>query len=334
MADFTIAGVTIKSGETGFANIDVARMPRGDMLTIPVHIVNGKNDGPVLGIDCTSHGDEAYAILVIKEVIESLDSAKISGTVIGMPVMNPIGFETYHRLTTLRMTTHETNLNTAFPGSENGSLVGRMAFQITKHYLDKLDYLVDFHCGGLESAIDYTLVKKPDGEYGDRVMELSKAYGSRILSVSKPNGFNGSISEVAAQRGIPAIVAMCGGSSVCSDPEVLRRGVRGIYNIMKVTGMLAGEPELEKNQCVLGDRTLVRHKEGGLYLPTIDYSRLGQTVPKGTLVGRVISPYTFEVLEEIVTPFEPTLLIMIRGLFSRVYPGDYAFIFGDGATLE
>jgi predicted deacylase len=304
------------------------------MLHIPVHVVNGKKDGPVLGIDCTSHGDEAFAILVIKEVIESLNPEELSGTVLGMPVMNPIGFETSHRLTTLRMITNETNLNTAFPGSENGSLVGRMAYQVTKHFLDKLDYLMDYHCGGLEAAIDYTLVKKPDGEYGDRVMELSKAYGSRILSVSKPAGFNGSISEVAAQRGIPAIVPMCGGSSVCSDPEVLRRGVRGVRNVMKVVGMLAGEPELEEDQVVLGDRTLVRHQEGGLFLPAIDYSSLGQTVPKGTLVGRVISPYTFEVLEEIVTPFEPTLLIMIRGLFSRVYPGDYAFIFGDGSSLK
>ena len=293
MADFTIAGTTIKSGETGVANIEVARMPRGDMLSIPVHIVNGKKDGPVLGIDCTSHGDEAFAILVIKEVIEGLDTSELSGTVLGMPVMNPIGFETYHRLTTLRMTTNATNLNTAFPGSENGSLVERMAFQVTKHFLDKLDYLMDYHCGGLEAAIDYTLVKKPDGEYGDRVMELSKAYGSRILSVSRPAGFNGSISEVAAQKGIPAIVPMCGGASACSDPEVLKRGVRGVLNVMKVTGMLAGEPEEEQDQKILGDRTLVRHKGGGLFLPAVDYKGLGQTVPKDTLVGRVISPYTF-----------------------------------------
>jgi predicted deacylase len=107
-----------------------------------------------------------------------------------------------------------------------------------------------------------------------------------------------------------------------------------VQNVMKATGMLPGEPEVERDQRILGDRTLVRHKEGGLFLPAVDYRGLGQTVPKGTLVGRVISPYTFEVLEEIRAPFDPTVLIMVREMFSRVYPGDYAFIFGDGSSAE
>jgi hypothetical protein len=55
-------------------------------------------------------------------------------------------------------------------------------------------------------------------------------------------------------------------------------------------------------------------------------------VPKGTLLGRIVSPQSFAELDRIVAPFEQTEIMMVRDRISKVHPGDYAYIVGDGAS--
>ena len=61
---------------------------------------------------------------------------------------------------------------------------------------------------------------------------------------------------------------------------------------------------------------------------------LGQAVPKNAMLGRVISPHSFEELEVLKAPYEETVLIMLRGVLSRVNPGDYGYILGDRGTAD
>ena len=53
---------------------------------------------------------------------------------------------------------------------------------------------------------------------------------------------------------------------------------------------------------------------------------IGQVVDEHTLLGRVISPYTFETLEEMRAPFRRSLMILLRGAITKVHPGDYAYM--------
>ncbi|MBX3560143.1 MAG: succinate dehydrogenase, partial [Chelatococcus sp.] len=57
---------------------------------------------------------------------------------------------------------------------------------------------------------------------------------------------------------------------------------------------------------------------------------MGKSLTKGTVLGRVVSPYTFEILDEIKAPFDKTEVMMIRNRISKVHPGEYAYIIGDG----
>jgi hypothetical protein len=50
------------------------------------------------------------------------------------------------------------------------------------------------------------------------------------------------------------------------------------------------------------------------------------------VLGRVVSPYSFEELEVIRAPFESTLLVLTRPAYSNVAPGDYGFMVADAAT--
>lgn len=335
MKPITIAGTTVQPGEKGIARIPVARMPRGDQLELTVRIVNGAQPGPVLGLESGSHGDEAFALQTIHETVDSLNPQELKGAVLALPVCNPVAFETFTRLTGLGMTTEAVNMNTVFPGSADGAIVSQMAHAITQHYLPQLDYLIDFHSGGLESAIEYTLVRQSGGELSSKILELSKMFGADILSITHSSSDDrSSISSLAESMGIPAVVTMLGGSTLSSDAGVIERGLKGVRNVMQHLGMLEGEPTLNPNQVVLGDRKLIRHQQGGVFQPEVGFEELGTTVTEGTLIGLVRDPYTYEVLEEYRAPFEQTVLIMLRGLFGRVFPGDYAYIFGDASTMR
>lgn len=335
MEPITVGGTTIRPGESKFVTLPVARMPRGDTLGLVVRAVVGLKPGPVLGLESGSHGDEAFAIRTIHEVMDNLDPATLSGAVLGLPVCNPVAFETFTRLTGIGMTTDAVNLNVVFPGSPTGSLVAQMAHVIAKQYLPHLDALIDFHSGGLESAIDYTLVKQSGGPVAPKILELSKAFGSDYLSITRtdPDAIS-SISELAESMGIPAVVAMLGGAVTSGSQAVLDRSVAGVHNVMRALGMLEGAPTQNPRQVVIGDRKLARHLQGGVFVPAIGFERLGKVVSKGTLVGEVRDPNTYELLEEYRAPYDETILIMIRGLFGRVFAGDYAFIFGDAATAQ
>jgi len=43
---------------------------------------------------------------------------------------------------------------------------------------------------------------------------------------------------------------------------------------------------------------------------------------------------TFEVLEEVKAPFEPSILVLVRESVTKVDPGDYGFMVANAATAQ
>ena len=56
---------------------------------------------------------------------------------------------------------------------------------------------------------------------------------------------------------------------------------------------------------------------------------LGGIIKRGQLLARVVSPYSFEVLEEIATPFAKGIMILSHLSRNLVESGDYGFMVGD-----
>ncbi len=54
----------------------------------------------------------------------------------------------------------------------------------------------------------------------------------------------------------------------------------------------------------------------------------------GTVLAHIVSPYTFEILEEVTAPYDRNLLFHVRYHDGRVNPGEYVFQCGDLATAE
>lgn len=91
--------------------------------------------------------------------------------------------------------------------------------------------------------------------------------------------------------------------------------------------MLEGEPDPLPDQIVLEDIQLVFPTQGGI-LET-EAPALGERVQGGDVLGRVISPYTFEELEVLRCPVEDGIMILSHLVRNVVHPGDYAYMVGD-----
>jgi hypothetical protein len=73
---------------------------------------------------------------------------------------------------------------------------------------------------------------------------------------------------------------------------------------------------------------------GGLLYSEISTKDIGTVVTKGTILGKVINPYTFEELEKFVAPYEENLIVSTRSQLSRVLPGDNVCEVADWQNVE
>lgn len=302
-----------------YEEISVTTLASGYRLALPVHRVTGAEPGPTLGLMALIHGDEPLPNVILHRVLTELDPARLKGTVLIMPVANPLAYEYLSRNTPLDMT----NMNRIFPGSPNGLLTEQIAHVITTRFISQLDYLIDMHSGGTFPTVDYVYLSKLKPE-------LSYAFGFRLLYDGP--GYIGTSSQVAEEQNIPTVVTEIGGGSQL-DEVYIERGLRGTFNVMQHLGMLEDEPVVPDNQIVVKEMVVIRPRTGGVLYPEVKLDQLGQVVPEGTVLGRIYSPYTFEELEVITAPFEKNFMILLCQVITRVNPGDYAYMVAN-ANME
>lgn len=302
--------------------VDVATLANGASLRLAFHeIIGQRGDGPTLGISALIHGDEIVGLEVIRRLIASTDPAALRGRLMLLPVANPLAFEALTRNTPLAVEVG--NLNRVFPGDAAGDLVGRLAAALTREFIGPITHLIDLHGGGTHPLVDYG-ISLHDLEFG-------LAFGMRIIRETRT--YAGTMGALAGEHGKPAFVPELGGGYVV-DERYVEMGVRGIRNVMMRLEMLDGEPALPDEQLVVETVVGIRPGHGGLLVPGVSMDALGTEVPAGTVLGRVISPYTFETLEELRAPFERSLVVLLRPALTRVNPGDYAYMLADAGQMR
>lgn len=113
--------------------------------------------------------------------------------------------------------------------------------------------------------------------------------------------------------------------------EYVRRGIQGLANILRTLKMLPGEPQPPPQQIILREIATLRPHHGGLLLPEV--TEMGGKVRGGQVLGRVVSPYSFEELEVIRCPFERGIVVLTQLTPNVVEPGIYGFMIGNVATV-
>ncbi|MBM3523251.1 MAG: succinate dehydrogenase [Alphaproteobacteria bacterium] len=290
----------------------------GSDAALHLHEIVGKRgDGPTVGISGAIHGDEPTGTRIIMEIARRLGGGDFRGRLLLLPVANALAYQANRRNTPL----DAQNLNRLFPGSAGGWYSEQLALAITKEFLDKVDVLLDLHSGGDRPTVDYIYICNDEG--------LSRAFLSPVLYQSTAGVvgtmFHGTTREIVEKRGAKAVTVELGGGRIDQSGYVTR-GVAGIENILRTFGMLDGAPAPLPAQTVCHGITTLRPTRGGVIFN--ESPPLGQRVAAGAVLGRIVSPYTFEELEVIRNPVPNGVMILAHLTANIVEPGDYLYMVG------
>jgi predicted deacylase len=311
------ADVTPSEGHT-VEQLPLFTLANGHRVDLVAHVVTGSTAGPTLGLVAGVHGDEPVSVEIVRRIVLETAPAELAGTIIALPVANPYAVQHRTRNTPLDMQ----NLNRSMPGDPNGLLTDQLADAICQRFVPRCDALIDLHSGGDFATVDYSYIH-------DTGADLARAYGREVLFRGAPHA--GSLQEYALSRGIPVVLSELGGGQHDNE-RFVEKGVWGVRNVMRRLGMLSGTAESAPRQVTVDELITLRPHHGGFLYSSVSLGHLGKSVPRGELLGRVVSPYTFEVLEELRAPYDPTILVLVRTSFTTVDPGDYAFMVANGAT--
>lgn len=294
-------------------------MASGTQAMLTIHeIIGDRGDGPTVGISASIHGDEDVGTQAVMELARSLDDASIAGRLLLLPVANPFSFAAKSRQSPI----DDININRVFPGNPKGWFSERLATTIIDEFLAKLDVLIDVHAGGAMPTVDYTYI------FNDEAM--SRAFGTKLLyrpqgGVSLGTIYGGTLSSIALERKIKTVTTELGGGVVDQAPYVARN-LAGLQNMLRQLGTLPGEVITRPDQIVMSRIDIVRPSQGG-YLESA-CPPLGERIEAGAILGRVTSPYTFELLDVIRNEVPDGLMVLSHLTRNLVEAGDYGYMVG------
>jgi len=301
----------------GRFSIPVSTLASSYPLSIPVLTITGARPGPRIGLSAMVHGDELEGLLIARELWRTIDTAELSGALWLMPVANPLAMEAISRNTPIDML----DMNRLFPGAPDGWLSEQQAHAITSGFISQVDCLVDIHAGGTFPWVDYCYVLNDEA--------LSRAFLSALLY--KPASMYPATTAAAAlARGIPITVVEIGGG-YHDQAEHVRNGVRGVLNMMRHAGALPGTVERRPRQLLLNEIRVMRPRHGGLCVPARPLTP-ATWLDGGEKLADIVNPHTFETLETMTAPFDRNVVVLTRNYATRINPGDYAFMMGNGST--
>lgn len=291
----------------------------GTDAVLTIHEIVGDSPGPTIGISGAIHGNEPTGTEIILDLFRTLMGMRIKGRLLLLPVANPRAYAANRRCTPL----DDLNLNREFPGDPAGTWTQQLAAAITREFLEKIDVHLDFHSGTDRPTVDYVYIWTDEA--------LSRSFGSKVLyrpAAGKAGTvFGGTTKAVTIdKRGIPVVVIELGGGIVDQTPYV-ERGVAGALNMLRQLRVIEGDVVPPPAQVVVRAIAGIRPTQAGLIENLAP--PLGETIVGRVPIFRVISPYSFEVLQEVTSPFERGIMIMGHLTRNLVESGDYGYMIGD-----
>ncbi|MCA9076608.1 MAG: succinylglutamate desuccinylase/aspartoacylase family protein [Planctomycetaceae bacterium] len=245
-------GQAIAPGESRDVKLAIGESYSGMTVRIPLHIRRAKKDGPVLFVTAALHGDEINGTGTIRQLIQDDEFEILKGSVILVPVLNLLAFDRHSRYLPDRR-----DLNRCFPGSSSGSLAARMANTVFQEIVSRCDYGIDLHTAAVRRTnypnVRADLSKKP-------IRRLAEAFGSELILNGK--GPQGAFRREACAAGCPSII-MEGGEVWKVEPSIVESANRGVRNVLRALGMLAGEIEKPNYQVIIQKTKWIRAERGG-----------------------------------------------------------------------
>ena len=280
-------------------------------IGVPVLVVNGAQQGPTVCLTAAVHGDELNGIEIVRRVVHALKPEKLTGAVVGIPIVNVQGFHSSSRYLADRR-----DLNRFFPGNPTGSSASRIAHSLFNSIVRHCDALVDLHTGSFHRT---NLPQLRADLTNERIVELTKGFGATVVLHSV--GAEGTLRRAAVEAGVPA-VTLEAGEPLRLQEDAVRHGVKGVNTLLAELGMYKKRSFWGAPEPVYYMSKWIRADVGGILLTNV---KLGKRVKAGDVLGTVTDPISNETAE-ILSPYEGRVLGM--ALNQVVHPGFAAFRVG------
>ncbi|MCC5858399.1 MAG: succinylglutamate desuccinylase/aspartoacylase family protein [Ectothiorhodospiraceae bacterium] len=277
-AAFEIAGRTIVPGGRGTVDLPAGHLYTHTPLTIPLHVVHGRRDGPCLVVSAAVHGDEINGVEIIRRLLREKALGRLAGTLVAVPIVNVLGFTARSRYLPDRR-----DLNRCFPGSDTGSMGARLARLFRKQVLQKASHLIDLHTGAVHRD-NLPQIRADLDHGGDEI--LARACGLPVM-IHSPI-IEGSLREAARELGVAAVTYE-GGEALRFDEGAIRAGLRGVLRAMRALGMLPASRGRPQPEPFIADATRwVRAGQDGILRAAV---ALGDRAETGQPLGWVSDPF-------------------------------------------
>jgi predicted deacylase len=281
-----IRDVAARRGEKVKAYLTIGETPNGP-IRIPLVIINGDGDGPVLCLTAGVHATEYPSIMAAMRLINDLQPSQVRGAVMIVPVVSMAMFQS--RLPFISPV-DGLNLNKIAPGGTNGSISEILAHMLLTEVIAKAKYHIDLHAGDFgEMLLPFAGFPLTGNADLDRQGEaLARLFTPLLISIGPESGplalpFVGGIVRAATRMGVVSILGESDGNGTLEETDV-RVHYDGVSNIMRYLNMIDGEPRIVGKRLKATDRFLIRATKSGLVRLKV---KIGDTVAAGQELAEI-----------------------------------------------
>lgn len=275
----TIGGTTVAPGTEQRIDLPIARLPTQTMLSLPIHVINGHEEGPHLWLSAAIHGDELNGVEIIRQVLKQVKPQTLRGTLIAVPIVNIFGFIEQSRYLPDRR-----DLNRSFPGTARGSLASRLAHLFMKEVVSHCSHGIDLHTASNHRVNLPQIRANLDNS---ETYRCAQAFGAPLIMHATTR--DGSLRQAAAKKGISVLLYEAG-EALRFDRTAIQVGVDGVLQVMETLDMVPPTLRENANPPPLESRTSkwVRAFRSGVLHLQIE---LGQTVNKRQKLGFIADAF-------------------------------------------
>jgi predicted deacylase len=274
---FRIADHDVRAGRRAQIELPIARLMSGTPVALPVIVMHGRTDGPVVWLNAAVHGDELCGVEIIRRVLAQVSASTIAGTLIAVPIVNVHGFNNGDRYLPDRR-----DLNRSFPGSARGSLASRIAHLMMNQIVERCSVGIDLHTAS-DHRVNLPQIRADLDD--DTTLELANVFGAPITIHSRTR--DGSLRQAATDAGATVLLYE-GGEALRFDRRPIETGTTGVLRVLAHVGMIEGAPPSPHDTVFSRSTRWVRATNSGILHLEIE---LGDRIAAGSLVATVYDPF-------------------------------------------
>ena len=227
----------LEPGQKHMLYFQGVQMPTGQHWYVSVTVAKGAKPGKRVVLTSGVHGDEMSSIHTVQTVMNQLDPAEMSGTVMAVTdVSRPAIEGMQRRWPNFGRGNDLIDMNREWPGNENGATAPNRhaGLLFNRLFRPNADVAIDFHTGttGMDvAAFNLARMDVPEIKAMVDLYPVGHIFDNPAYPTLLPNAF--------IDVGIPSFCPEIGAARVL-NPQMIELFVEGTMNVLKHHGIIAG----------------------------------------------------------------------------------------------